>query len=533
MAAVGFQRTLSKLWRTPNRSAADALIEGITGPSAAVRNGSIAALQRRRDETSQRKFLSVFPQFTEAEVSSLGDISAKLRTTLRKLLAEHDSESSRIACHYIMTCRAFDEFPALVTAACDPKHPGGEAMASLSLDLARALHDEILSYRRSPRGRDPSFARRWALAALSKAVDQFSTHRRVELLEAFLLITTPSNHTFTSLLTDADHPGHKPLMTLLETSQSEGAIEVLAKLFEDTGTPLMLLETAAERNDSHFRQVFLKSIGHPASSRVRENIARLKRIPLLEKPTDDWFELPAESQAVAVQMVSASRFSRRTKLGIYDEFMARGEPLARMAACEAMGSIELPEVTARLKDLLSDSDPQIAAFAARSLRQHGYGGAVEQLSKLLDHADDTVREIAKKSLQDFTFLRYTGKFDSLDEKARRDLGRIVRSSDDSALDQLRREISAAVLPRKLRGLQMAAAMEVVDELLELLVKQVQHQDAAVRAEAVQALALSRTKQASDAISKATTDANALVRNRANEALRELEANSPQPEKEAK
>lgn len=533
MAAVGFQRTLSKLWRMPNHSAAELLVEGINGPSPAVRNGSIAALQRRRDETSQRTFLRVFAQFSEAEITSLGDTSTKLRTTIRKLLAEHDSESSRIACHYIVTCRAFDEFPALVTAACDPKHPGGEAMASIALELARALHDEIVSYRQSPRGRDPSFARRWALAALSKAVDQYSTHRRVELLEAFLLITTPSNHTLSSLLTDTDHPGHKPLMTLLESSPSMGAIEVLAKLFDDLGTPLTLLETAVARNDAYFRGVFLSAIGYPASPRVRENIARLKRVPLLEKPAEDWFNLPPEAQAVAVELVGASRLSRRTKLSIYDQLLSRGKPLARMAACEELGNIELPEATERLKNLLEDNDPQLVAFAARALRQHGFSNAVERLAMLLEHEDELVRKVAKSSLRDFTFLRYAGKFDSLDDRARRELGRIVRSTDDSTIDQIRREISAAVLARKLRGMQMASAAGVVDDLLELIIKQSVHQDAAVRAEAVQALAASTTPPAGEAIRRAAKDANALVRNRAAAALREYKARGTQPAEASK
>lgn len=528
MAALGFQRTLSKLWRTPNHTAAEVLVEGILGPSSAVRNGAIAALLRRRDETSQRAFLRIFPQLTEPEVASLGDSSPRLRTTLRKLLAEHDNESSRLACHYVITCRAFDEFPALVTAASDPKHPGGEAMASIALELARALHDEIVAYRESPRGRDPSFARRWALAALSSAVDHFSSHRRVELVEAFLLITTPSNHTLTSLLTDAEHPGHKPLMTLLESSPSEGAIEVLAKLFDNPGTPLALLETAAARNDAHFRSVFLKALGYPASPRALENVGRLKRLPMLEKVTDDWFRLSPEAQAVAVELVSASRLSRRTKLGIYDQILERGTPYARMAACDALGNIELPEATARLTNLLNDSDPQMVAYAARSLRHHGFNGAVERLAALLDHADDTVRRIAKKSLGDFTFLRYAGKFDSLDERSRRELGRIVRTTDDSAVEQVRREVSAAVLPRKLRGLQMATAMGVVDDMLESIIKQANHQDAAVRAEAVQTLAGSNTSQAGTAIRRAATDANALVRNRAAAALRVFEAREVQP-----
>ncbi len=224
------------------------------------------------------------------------------RTTLRKMVAEYDGESSRAACHFIMSRRAFDEFPALVTAAIDPQHPGGDAMASTVLDLARALHEEIVAYRRAPAGRDPSFARRWALTALAKAVDRFREHRRMELIEAFLLITTPGNHTLIQLLNDQSHPVHEPLLSMLRTSPSLGAIDVLAKIYDDPQAPLALLELAAQRTDAHFRNLFLQSIGNPPSPRTLENVQRVKRLQLLEKPEGDWFEAvarPASSSRAA------------------------------------------------------------------------------------------------------------------------------------------------------------------------------------------------------------------------------------------
>ncbi|WP_442481301.1 HEAT repeat domain-containing protein [Aeoliella sp. SH292] len=529
MSQPGIQRTLTTLWRTPNTSAADLLEDAVVGPSPAVRQGAIAALVRRRDEPSQQAFLRVFAGLNALEVASLGDVSKRFSTTLRKVLAHHDLDSARLACHFIAACRAFDEFPALVTAAADPSHPGGVALAQTALDLARALHDDIVAYRRAPSGRDPSFARRWALTALTKAVDQFQQHRRVELLEAFLLITTPNNETLTRLLSHTDHPGHEPLMALLRTSPSVGAIEVLAKLYDDPGTPLPLLEIAAQRTDLHFRELFLHAVGYPVSARTLENVGRLKRLAMLEKPSADWFTMPSESQAVAVELVMASRFSRRTKLAIVDEVLAKGSVIARSAACAALGEIDLPEATTRLERMLTDGDPNMVAFAAIALRKQGVSSAVDRLSRLLDHDDHSVRETARHGLRDFTFLRYAGKFDDLDERERRDLGRIVRDTDSSAIEQVRREIGGPTLARKLRGLQMAAAIGLVDQLEETIVKQATHQDAAVRAEAIMTLAQGSTNSARRAVEAATQDANALVRNRAGQALREMSQRQTQGE----
>lgn len=523
MPIHGFQRTLSTLARTPNQSASTVLLAAIEGDSRAVRNGGLGSLSRRRDEASQRCLLGVFPELTTAEIAALKDAPRQLRTTLRKLIAEHDLQSARLACHFVMTCRAFDEFPALVDAACDPQHPAADMYSSTVLDLARELHAELLAYRRAPSGRDPSFARRWALTALTKAVDRYHAHHRVEMLEAFLLITTPGNHTLTQLLTDRDHPGHAPLMSLLESSPSIGAIEVLAKLLDDPGTPQELLEVAGQRTDGHFRAMFLEAIGFPASERTLANAGRVKKWVLLETPSDEWFRMPTTAQAVAVQLVSASRFSRRTKLAIYDEVLRQGAPLARLVVCQALGQLELPEAATRLEKLLTDKDPQVVATASKALRRHGSADAVSSLSDLLDHTDETVRDMARAGLKDFTFLRYTGQFDTLDEAKRRQIGRIVAETDSSSDEQLRREIGAASLSRKLRGLQMAAAMGMVDQLLDLVIKQASHQDAAVRAEALQVLATSTNVEAKKVLDAAAADSNALVRKRAVQALKSWQA----------
>lgn len=518
MPSTGFQRTLSHLATTPNGSAAEVLIEGIQGPSPQVRNGSLAALARRSDEHSQQRLLDIFSELSSAEIQALENAPRNLRKTLRKVLADHESDSAEAACHFILACRAFDEFPALVAAATDPEHPGGDAMACTAQKLAQTLHDEILAYRRAPSGRDPSFARRWATTALTRAVERFDDHRRIELLDAFLLITTPGNHALTQLLTDETHPAHESLKAMLRTSTSMGAVQVLAGVYDDPTAPLPLLEVAADRTDAQFRNLFLQSLDYPASPRILENVGRLRRLPLLEKPSVDWFTLGSESQCLAVQLVAASKFSRRTKLAILNKILDEGAPTARIAACESLVAIELPEVVQRLESLLEDSDPKLVVAAATALRRKGYTGAIETLAGLLQHRDADVRTAAKTGLRDFTFLRYVGEFDRMNDALKSKLGQIVRDTDATATQQLERELKAASLHRKLRGMQMAASMQMADQVLDTLVGHTTHPDAAIRAEAIATLSTTGDPTARRAIAQTLHDANALVRNRAAQAL---------------
>ena len=524
-SAIGFQRTLSRLMRIPNQSATGVLEEGVLGPSLGVRSGTIAAWAGRSDEPSQHRFLANFSELTDGEVSALRDLPRKFRRTLRLALRNHETESCLAAIGFLLRCRAFDEFPALVEAATDPDHPCGQALAEATLELAQALHNAIIVYRESPSGRDPSFARRWALTSLVTAVDRFSKHGHIELAEAFLLVTTPENPTLTRLLSDATHPCHQPLAESLRTSCSHGAVGLLAAMFEDPKSPLLLLEIAAERKDVYYRNHLLEAMGYPVSPRALESVARVRQLAWLKNLEEDCWELPPKQQAAAVQLAMASRLSRRNKLALLQAFLQRGAPLARYAACECLPMIELPEAIKRLEELLEENDPQLVAIAADKLRRTGFTGAVPHLARLLEHPDAAVRATAQSALHDFTFLRYVALFDDLNDSVRSELGRIVVRSDSTTLEQVQAELKAATLRRKVRGLQMTAAMEITDQLLAKVIELAEHKDAEVRCEALGALAVSYSQEAREVIEQRLSDPNASVVKRARAALAQLDATS--------
>lgn len=524
---TGFQATMATLARTPNQSAAallDHVLEGEVGETVpAIRANAIQAYAKRKDEVSQRRFLKQLKRFTPAEIANLSAPTQNFRGTLRNVLAGDDEALGRAACHMIIARRAFDEFPALVTAANSQKQNGiTDAASTASLLLARALHDEIARYRHAPTGRDPSFARRWALTALSKSVEAYADHGRLELVEAFLLVAPPDNPTLLRILSNTSHPTHATLIESLRTSPSAGAIGVLARLFDDASTSLTFLNIAAKRTDSSFRAAFLDELGYPVSQRALENTRRVGRMVWLEKPTSEWFRLEPEQQAGALQLISAATLSRRTKVAIFNQFLEQGAPLARRTACEALACVSTTEAFDRLQALVADDDLEVAALAARALRKHGFADAAPKLASLLDNKADNVRNIAKQALGDYTFAKFVTEFDELSEDERKEWGKIVAHTDSTAVAQLTRELLAATLSRKLRGLQMTLALGAVEELEAELLNLIEHKDAAIRLEAVRTLAESPTKKAGAAVANAARDANGLVRGEADKAIAKRE-----------
>jgi len=518
--STGFQVTLTQLAHLPNRTAAKVLGVGIDGSVPVVRAACIQAYSKRTDVYSQRNFLARLRRFTPSEIASLEVQTENFRGTIRSVLASDDDSLARAACHMVVSRRAFDEIPALVTAASRTDAEGvANAASAACLQLARTLHDAIASYSQKPSGPDPSFPRRWAVTALGKAVDQYSDHRRLELVEAFLLIAPTEHPTLLRVMCDDDHPAHETLISSLRTSPSVGAISLLARQYDNPKALKSLLEIAANRTDAAFRTAFLEALGYPVSERVLNNAMRVGRIRCIEKPTADWFELSDEQQASAMQLVGNSAFSRRTKLEIIEQFLQHSAPLARRMACNALAAISTTEAVERLEQLLDDDDLQVVALAAKALHERGVPDIAPKLSELLDNENREVSSIARIALREFTFAKFINQFDDLSQHDRDEWGQVVVHTDPTAIEQVTRELGAATLTRKLRGLQMTASMGVGEELEKILLKLSEHSDVAIRVEFVRSLAKCRSRAIGAAICDASADPNTAVRNAADQAIR--------------
>jgi HEAT repeat protein len=246
----------------------------------------------------------------------------------------------------------------------------------------------------------------------------------------------------------------------------------------------------------------------------------------LDTRDSSWQQLTATEQAAAVELATASRLARRDKVAVIDFMMANGAPLGRQTAIACLAHIECPEAVERLERALDDYDPMVVATAAKILRKLGNLRAVPRLATLLDHQNLEVRTTAQGALRDFTFPKFLADFDTYEPQLRGVLARIVVHSDPQAIEHLRGELRAVTVQRKLRGLVIAREMHQAEAVVEEVLELSDHKDVEIRCEALATLAECTSIEARETLVKATGDPNALVRNRAADALRKLDERNP-------
>jgi len=147
------------------------------------------------------------------------------------------------------------------------------------------------------------------------------------------------------------------------------------------------------------------------------------------------------------------------------------------------------------------------------------------LLELLDSPHAAVRSAARSSLSEFTFERFAGAFELLNDETRVETGRLVKRVDPTAIDQLCSELSCRVRLRRIRAIEMAIAMNVVSDVETEIIAMLSDSDDVLRSEAAATLVHSDSAESRQALRNTLLDRSQAVREAAEQTLHVFATNS--------
>ena len=109
----------------------------------------------------------------------------------------------------ILMGRVYQLLPTLVEVTENQRTRHSVQALATVVQLAKLLHQETLA-RPQDRTCEPGFICRQVLPALEQSVVRFNTHKRLEIIDAFLLLVPPNNETLLRILGDPGHPCYRP-----------------------------------------------------------------------------------------------------------------------------------------------------------------------------------------------------------------------------------------------------------------------------------------------------------------------------------
>jgi hypothetical protein len=402
----------------------------------------------------------------------------------------------------------------------EPESPNSTLAVKALGQLVDLLYEGLTRPEPSDRSRDPHIFRHIVVGALEQSLRRFAKHKRREVVEAFLLLTHRDNSLLREILQTPYHPAFLMTMEILSTTSHGSIIGLLLNFLDDPRAPSAILSVVSKRSDLRFVQALLRKIGREPSTPMAVNLKRITTVHWARSGNVVLDQLDDQSQHAAVKLVMVSGMPRADAFAVVGHFLLRGKRGGRRAAAEALNEFSGADANALALRALEDEDPQVQANVLVQIRRRGIPGALPRLVAMIDSRHAVVRKAARKSLAEFSFKRFLGAFDILDDEVRRTTGALVKKIDPQTIPLLEVELASSARTRRLRGLALARVMECVAALEPVIIRLLKDDDHIVRTEAAVALAQSESPASREALSEALNDSSSAVREACTRSLQE-------------
>ncbi len=439
----GLKTTFELLAATENDAAVDVLIPALDSVNRYIQESALRTILQRHSPAGQHEIIRRLHLLDDRARAAVHQQRGNLTQGMRSAVLSAESRMAANGCEAALWFREYELMPTLVSALEDSHNANASLAATTLLSLAELLDDELSGPRDYRGQRDPLIARRNAVRVLEQSVLRYGLHRRLETVEAFLMLAPRDNITLKQILSDPMHGSYLVLLDVLRHSHRQGIMRLVLGFLDDAHAPLSVLHVLSHRTDRRFVELLLEKIGGEPSSTVQANLKRLDRFTWLEGEDLSLVDgLSEVAQHSVVQMIVASSMNRNDAMRLIEHLATGGKTIGRRAAAAALAKFTGADANTLTLRLLKDEDPQVQATAARQLRKRGIPGALTILIDLVDSPHRLVRAAARESLVEFSFKRFLGAFDMLDDDVRRSTGMLVAKIDPETLPSLCTELES-------------------------------------------------------------------------------------------
>jgi len=519
--------TFDYLATTDNEAATAALVSSLEHRDRMVAEGVVQALLRRKSADGLAQIVKRWHLLGDRLKALAIDRPGVLTASLKAAFHSSDEQLIRNAADAAVTTADYDLATLFAQSAADPLPLRRRLAAESVLRLAEMLYDELHGGASGRARHDPQCIRDFVVGSLESPVTRFQDHLSRELLEAFLLLAPRECATLRHLLQDAQEPAHAPLCDQLLRSTRPGVIRLLLSMLDDPHAPLIALRMIGRRRDVGFFRQLCKKLGDDHSHHLENNLARLDWLDWLDDdPLSILTTLSEAEQPGAVLLAMRTKIPLSEKLRVFEDLLANGQPLGRQAAARALFDTYGKECDWLAQDLIEDPCPLVQAEAAKRLRECGVPDAEATLFHLLDSPHPEVQAAARQSLEEYSLARYLQLFESLNEQERVVTGRLVKRVNPDLAEELHQEMLIPVRTRRLRSLQVVAALDFAAEVTTGLCQLARDEHHAVRLEAARLLGRCDGTEARWTLRELLSDPMSAVRQMAEESLQAIAVRDP-------
>ena len=502
------------------------LIHALETPTTAIHDGALEALLARRSSVGHDLILQRFHQLDNPNLERVrkkGYLSLK---SIRDALLGFDRQVCRNGCRVILWFREYSMVPTLLNVLYSQQCRYEEVISETLIDLIQVLSNEwILNGQEEKEGlaeqqrqkllRD----REQALEALRLGISTFGIkHRRIEPIQGLLLLAELDDPILPKVLDSLRHPAFAPMMNQLAKSKTQNVMRLLLSSYSQPQPLKSFIAVAANRSDPEFIEQLIVLLRTKMDETVTKNLRYIENISWTDDIESILGDRNEEDQVAMLQYFLGTKLSKDRLFKVVCFFLKQGSLESRRIAAEAMVQFTGNHVNQLLLGMLDDADPYVQASIIKTIRHRGIPEASSRVFQLKDSPYEVVQEAIRDTFDEFSFQRYIGSYEMLDEETRHIMGHLVYEIDPQTIPLLKKELTSNLRNSRARALSIVELMEVAPKVEDELLQMIDNEDSVLQIRILELLDQIPTETAKERIRKALNNSNELVANTAQRLL---------------
>ena len=462
--------------------------------------------------------------------SALRGAARTYADAVRHALSSRDAADRQAAAVFVAAVDDFDRYADLVARLPDAPEDDLPTLVAAIESLTDRMFDHLDQ-------RDAAAAAGYSLrnarefrtrmhAALADAVEKLDRQPVPErILEWALILADAEGAGVARVVNRVPAEFRGWLERTLATSLHPGILRLPLDLLKRAYPFDFVMDLWKTRCDPPYVAHLMRTWPEELTTQQAQNLAALEWVPWLTGEAADLAEVPPGHHVGMARAAVALGLPDERKRATLRYILTHGDGAARDAAAHGFELLDRNDSHEILRESLDHEDAGVQVWATRNLRPQQVPDAFQLLIARLDSNDESVRDAARRELEDVNLRKAAEMLERTPTRVTADFGRLLVKINPDVPHELRRELAHPIRGRRVTAVRLTVALGLANELLPALAAQVEDSDMLVRRTAVEALAHCPSKQALIAINGALADPSTRVREAAAEALRELRRNA--------
>ena len=514
------------LARHESAEAANVLMQALACDDSEARRLAAVSVVKRRGQQSLLEIIRHVDSLDDVACEEFSRSPGRFRVALQQAILRSDDATRDAAFEFIRRTANFEQFPTLLnqleSTDAALREIVGVAIGDLATRMSQRLRTGDESILPGLNASTLRMHRSVMLGELDARTQRLSGSDNLEpVLRSLLTLGSPNDVAIKSVFTRHGTSCQKAAIKLLSEDSHPSLFDLMGDFLLYHAPPVPVIDVIRTRNDLGFIQHLLTQMPKQPSGVLKSNLAKLHNLSWLQGTTAIIEQLPPAVHDRLVTVINHAPLDEELRTRLKTWVIRQSGAVGREAASDMLNSLPAETTSQILHEALVDKNPEVEAWATHRLRAQKLPGTFHELLKRLDRNVDVVRNAARDELSSFDLNYLLKNFGDLSPEQSRQCGQTLLKINPNAPAELIGEITHPFRRRKIRAIQAAEAIGLVDEVLPGLLEALTDSEVSVRCAVVEVLGRNPSRESIEAIHRMTGDENRFVRSAAEDALTNL------------